>query len=269
MLGSGTSNGVPSLGVDYPPEFLANPKNHRTRPSLLLEGPEGNVLVDCAPEMRLQLLREGVRMIDAVILTHTHADHVMGMDDLRGFCLRAKRAMPIYADPPSQADVRRIFPYAFRQAGDGVDVPRFELRDLLPTLWLAGLDIRVGWVEHGPLRVAALRIGDFAYVTDVSRIPEETRPLLEGLDTLVLDAVRRRPHPNHFHLARALEVAVELAPRQTYLTHLSHDFDHDRANAELPPGVSLAYDGLRIPIAGHLPKKPGQKTSRDPSAIPE
>lgn len=248
MLGSGTSNGVPTLGFEYPPEFLAEPRNHRTRPSLLVHAPEGNVLVDCAPEMRLQLLREGVRMVDAVIVTHGHADHVMGMDDLRSFCLRTKRAMPVYADGPTQGDIRRIFPYAFADPPPGTDVPRFELHDLPERLRLCGAEIEVMWVKHGPLDVAALKIGGFAYLTDVSEIPPGVWERLRGLDTLVVDAVRYRPHPNHFHYDRAVETALDLGAGKTYFTHLSHDYDHHRTNADLPAGIELAYDGLRIPL---------------------
>lgn len=249
VLGSGTSNGVPTLGVDYPPAFLANPRNHRTRPSLLLQGPSGSLLVDCAPEMRLQLLREQVGMVDAVLITHTHADHIMGMDDLRSFCLKSKRDMPVYARPEAQADIRRVFEYAFREFPDGIEVPRFDLRDVPDPLVVGGMNIETMTVLHGEMVVVALRLGDFAYVTDVSEIPEESWRRLTGLRTLILDAVRIKPHPNHFHLERAIEVALALGAEQTFFTHLSHDFDHDVTNATLPPGVALAYDGLKIAIS--------------------
>ncbi len=134
VLGSGTSNGVPTLGIDYPPEFLANPKNHRMRPSLLLKGPNGNVLIDCAPEMRLQLVRQDIKQVDAVIITHTHADHIMGMDDLRSFCLSSGRDMPVYTLPRYQEDIRRVFNYAFQDFPPGIHVPRFDLRDAPETL---------------------------------------------------------------------------------------------------------------------------------------
>jgi phosphoribosyl 1,2-cyclic phosphate phosphodiesterase len=247
VLGSGTSNGVPSLGIEYPPEFLANPKNHRTRPSLLLQGPEGNVLVDCAPEMRLQLVREEIRMVHAVLITHTHADHVMGMDDLRAFCLLSKCDMPVYTTPEYQDDIRRIFRYAFQEVVTG-EVPRYDLRDVQPTLELGGMTVRTFTVMHGPVPVIGLRVNDFAYLTDVNRIPPEAESQLQGLDTLILDAVRYRPHPNHYHYEAAIEVAQNLGARMTYFTHLSHDYDHDVVNAQLPRGIELAYDGLRIEI---------------------
>jgi phosphoribosyl 1,2-cyclic phosphate phosphodiesterase len=249
ILGSGTSNGVPTLGVDYPPEFLANPKNHRTRPSLLLRRPEGDFLVDCTPEMRLQLLRAGCRNLEAVLITHTHADHVMGMDDLRSFVLKNKRDMVVYAYPDAQRDIQRIFPYAFGEFPPGIEVPRYELRDVPSVIEIYGMRITTFQVWHGKTPVVGIRVGDFAYITDVSEIPEAAWQHLEGLETLVLDAVRRKPHPNHFHFDRAIEVAQQIGARQTYFTHLSHDYDHDVTNSELPPGIALAYDGLEIPVA--------------------
>lgn len=250
VLGSGTSNGVPMLGMEYQPEYLANPKNWRTRSSIILLGPEGNVLVDCAPELRLQMAREGLTRIDDVIITHTHADHIMGMDDLRSICLKTHRPMPIYTDEPSQQDIRRIFPYAFlEQAPAGIEVPRFEFHRPGEVLHLCGLEIQILRVMHGPkLQVLALRVNDFAYVTDVNYIPPGEMARLTGLDTLILDAVRYKPHPNHYHFDAAMEVAREIGAKTTYFTHLSSDYDHDKKNAEMPPNIQLSYDGLRIPI---------------------
>jgi phosphoribosyl 1,2-cyclic phosphate phosphodiesterase len=248
LLGSGTSNGVPSLGKAYPPEFLADPRNHRTRSSLVLQGPTGNVLVDCSPEMRLQLLREDIQDVEAVLITHTHADHIMGMDDLRSFCLKTKQPMPVYASPEAQQDIRRIFPYAFAEFPPGIWVPRFDLRDAPAEVEIGGLRIEIIWVEHGAMPVMGLKVGGLGYLTDVSRIPEEAWPRFEGLDHLVLDAVRYQPHPNHFHFDKALEVALALGAGSTWLTHLSDDYDHGPVEAGLPPGIRLAYDGLRIPL---------------------
>lgn len=247
VLGSGTSNGVPSLGIEYARSFLANPKNHRWRPSILLAGPEGNVLVDCAPELRLQLLREGVMMVHAVIVTHTHADHIMGMDDLRAFCLLTKGPMPVYTTAEYQADIKRIFRYAFEDSPTG-EVPRFDLIDAPSRLSTCGLDIELMTVTHGTIPVLALRVNDFAYVTDVSFIPQDAMPKLGGLKNLILDAVRYEPHPNHYHFRKALEVTQEIGAETTYFTHLSHDYDHDAVEACLPPGVHLAFDGLRVPL---------------------
>lgn len=248
ILGSGTSNGIPTLGIEYPPGYLDNPKNHRTRSSVVLKGPTGNLLVDCSPEMRLQLTREEIMMVDAVLITHTHADHIMGMDDLRSFCLRAGRDMPIYATPNNQTDIRRVFKYAFEDFPPGIEVPRFDLRPVPDVLEVAGLRLETFMVMHGPVPVVAFRVNDFAYLTDVNFIPDAAMAKLQGLDVLVLDAVRRKPHPNHFHFDAAIAKAQEIGAKTTFFTHLSHDYDHDVTESELPPGIRLAYDGLRIPL---------------------
>jgi phosphoribosyl 1,2-cyclic phosphate phosphodiesterase len=213
-----------------------------------LLGPEGNVLVDCPPEIRLQLLREGIGDLDAVLVTHTHADHVMGMDDLRSFCLRYQREIPVYTSREYQDDVRRLFPYAFQEFPKGIWVPRFGLRDVEPVMRLGGMDIETFWVEHGPVPVLGVRAGGFAYLTDVGHIPSDAWSKLQGLDVLVLDAVRYRPHPNHFHFEKAVEVARGLRARTTYFTHLCDDYDHGKVEAALPPGIRLAYDGLRVAV---------------------
>lgn len=247
VLGSGTSNGVPLLAVDHSAMFMANPKNHRTRPSLLIKAPEGNLLVDCPPELRLQLLRERIGMVHAVIITHTHADHIMGMDDLRAFCLASRKHMPMYTTPAYQDDVRTRFSYAFSDTPTG-EVPRFELKDVQPVMQLLGLEVRTFTVMHGPTPVVGVRVNNFAYLTDVNHIPPEAEEQLQGLDVLVLDGLRNRPHPNHFNREQALEAAAKLGARMTYLTHLTHDYDHHRAEALLPEGVRLAYDGLRFDV---------------------
>ncbi len=250
ILGSGTSNGCPSLGFDYDEAFLANPKNWRTRSSLLLEGPTGNLLIDASPEMRLQLLRERVKSVDAVLITHTHADHIMGMDDLRCFELRTGRNMQVYAQPHDHEVLRRVFSYAFAEEFPaGIHVPRFLLDPVPEVIRVGGMEVQTFIVMHGPTPVVGIRCGNFAYLTDVSEIPPAARSFLDGLDVLVLDAVRRKPHPNHFHFERALAVAGDIGAKMTYFTHLSHDYDHDKTEAdELPANIRLAYDGLRIPI---------------------
>lgn len=246
VLGSGTSNGVPMPGKTYPEAFLANPKNHRTRPSIALRTDSGNVLVDCGPDFRMQVLREGIRSLDACLITHSHADHIMGMDDLRPFGIISGRPIPIYAAPRYQQDIRRVFGYAFQIPEPEIDLPRFTLHDVPDCLEVVDLTIRSVWVEHGDLPVLGIRVNDFAYVTDVSHIPDESMSKLSNLECLILDAVRYRPHPNHFHYDRAIEVAEEIGAAKTYFTHLSDDYDHDEVNGQLPNGVELAYDGLKI-----------------------
>lgn len=248
VLGSGTSNGVPMLGYDYPFGYLENPRNHRTRASVVLRGPSGNLLVDCTPEMRLQLTREAIRRVDAVVITHSHADHLMGMDDLRSFCITQRKPMPVYSLPSYLEDIKRVFPYAFASFPEGIQVPRFELSEIPHSLDICGLHVEVLTVMHGKMPVIALRVNNFAYVTDVSHIPNAAWSRLERLDTLILDGVRYEPHPNHFHFDKAVEVAQQLGARMTYLTHLNHDYDHDVVNASLPPSIQLAFDGLRIGV---------------------
>lgn len=248
LLGTGTSNGVPSLGVAYSEAFLADPRNHRTRCSVLLRGPTGNVLIDAAPELRLQMLKTGELDLAATIITHTHADHIMGMDDLRSFCIKTGEAMPVYTLPEYHADIRRVFKYAFEDFPPGIFIPRFDLHDIPERLELGGLTIETRPVPHGPVRSLAIRVNNFAYLTDLSEIPGEIRPWLAGLDTLVLDAVRYRPHPNHLHFDKAIEEAERIGARQTYLTHLCDDYDHATVEATLPRHIRLAYDGLHIPL---------------------
>ncbi len=214
----------------------------------MLLGPTGNLLVDCPPEMRLQVTKAEIYTVDAVLITHTHADHVMGMDDLRSICILTGQAIPVYTRPEYQEDIKRIFPYAFREMPPGIAVPRFELHAVPPILSVGGLEVTTFEVIHGQIPVTGLRVRNFAYITDVSEIPADVFHLLEGLDVLVLDAVRVQPHPNHFHLERAIEVAQQIGAKQTYFTHLSHDYDHDLTNAQLPAGIELAYDGLRISL---------------------
>lgn len=238
------------LGRQYDPEFLANPRNHRTRSSILFQGPRGNLLVDCSPEMRLQLTREGILDVNDVIITHTHADHVMGMDDLRSISMHFHRDVRVTTLPQHQADIRRIYPYAFQPAAPGIFVPRFDLQDMQPEMTLAGLPVRLFVVKHGPTDVIGVRVGDFAYITDVSEIPDDVRPVLEGLDTVMLDSTRFAPHVNHFHFDAAMAEAERIGARLTVLTHLSHDYDHDAFEAGLPANVRLAYDGMRLPVVG-------------------
>ena len=248
LMGTGTSTGVPVLGKTYPKSFLDNPKNHRLRCSLLLRSDEGNVVVDAGPDIRQQLLRENVLSINGLFLTHSHADHIMGLDDLRAYCIKSGEAVDIYSSERYHADVKRIFDYAFGEYPAGIWVPRFELKPVQPIHRLAGMEIKTFWVDHGPMPVLGLRVNDFAYLTDVNNIPDDARAMLNGLEVLILDAVRYRPHPNHFHFEKALEVAQEIGAKTTYLTHLADDYDHDLVESELPANIRLAYDGLTFQI---------------------
>ena len=247
VLGSGTSHGVPMIGCECAVCRSTDPRNKRLRPSILVTADDGaNILVDTPPEMRLALLASQVKRLDAILYTHSHADHIFGLDDVRTFNYRTGKAMPVYAEPSVLDDLRRIYAYIFKPTQAGGGKPQVELHSIAPNqpLLLHGVDILPLRVSHGRLPILAYKFGPrFAYVTDVSAIPPETWPHLENLDLLMLDAVRRAPHETHFHLDAALETIALLQPKRTLLTHLSHDYDYAATNAELPPGVELAFDG--------------------------
>ena len=251
FLGTGTSTGVPMLGCDCSVCTSSDRRNHRTRPSVLFVFPQGNLLIDTSPEMRIQLLRERVRKVHAIAFTHHHADHLFGLDDARLFPRWIGGPVPCYCEGPTEECIRRVFHYAF---GPGTDqwptgfVPKLQFIRIEPGVAFPVLGQRVLPIrlDHGPSPVLGFRVGPLAYCTDVSRIPEASWAMLEGLDVLILDALRHEPHPTHFSLSEALEVIAALRPGRALLTHLSHGFDHGPTQAKLPPGVELAYDGLAL-----------------------
>ncbi len=239
------------IGCDCSVCTSTDPRNQRTRPSVLLSLKGGNLLIDTTPEMRVQLLRERVRHVHAIAFTHHHADHLFGLDDARLFPRWVGGPVPIYCERETEETIRRVFSYAFRPGTEDWPagfVPKLRFVTIEPgspceILGQTVLPIRL---EHGPFRVLGFRVGGLAYCTDVSRIPEPSLSLLEGLDTLVLDALRHEPHTSHFSLGEALAVIEQLKPGRTFLTHLSHSFDHGPTQASLPPRVALAYDGLQL-----------------------
>ena len=247
-MGSGTSHGVPMVQCECAVCRSTNPKNHRNRSCFKLDLPQGTAIIDTPPEFRLQCIHFRVKQVDAVLYTHSHADHLFGFDDVRGYTDHSQTPLPIYGDETTLTSLEMIFPYAFRQAPKGISLPRVELMPLDGPFNLLGELIHPIRVMHGKLPITAYRVRNTAIVTDVSYIPPESEHELQGLDVLLLDAVRYRPHPTHYHLDAALEVVERLRPKKTYFIHLSHDYDHDIVNSELPDGVELAYDGLQIPI---------------------
>ncbi len=252
FLGTGTSVGVPVVGCDCPICTSPDPHNSRTRCGLILGLPEGNLLVDTPTDLRMQLLREKIGLIHSTLFTHGHADHVFGLDDLRIFSFYLGGKMPIYCEEDVEARIRQSFDDVFEPKTQRLPtggVPQIEFRriDLKPFQVLGTRVVPIR-LFHGGTDVLGFRFGNLAYCTDTNRIPEESWPLLEGLDVLILDALRHRPHPTHFTLSEAVEAAHRVGAKRTYFTHMSHDLDHEQTNASLPPGMELAYDGLKVPL---------------------
>jgi phosphoribosyl 1,2-cyclic phosphate phosphodiesterase len=248
FLGTGTSHGVPAIGCRCPVCTSEDPRNQRYRCSVLLQYDGRSVLIDTATELRLQAIRAGMTRLDAVLFTHSHADHISGLDDLRSFSERQGAPIPCYSTAEALDDLRLRFDYIFRETQVGGGKPRLDLRPVDGPFDLFGLQVVPVPVRHGRLLVLGFRFGRAAYVTDCNSIPESSMELLQGLDLLVLDALRWRPHPTHFNIEQALGVVARLTPAHSYFTHLTHDLDHATTNAQLPPGVELAYDNLTLSL---------------------
>jgi phosphoribosyl 1,2-cyclic phosphate phosphodiesterase len=248
FLGTGTSTGVPSIGCECETCTSEDPRDQRLRVSILIEHAGQSVLIDTSSDFRQQALRCGLKRLDAVLVTHCHADHIFGLDDIRPLNFRFG-ALGLYANERAWVDIRRIFKYIFEPSHFGGGLPQIIPHIVFPEAsFCLGPDLKITPLEvtHGRLPVMAYRLNDFAYATDLSEIPPATMGALSGLDVLVLDCLRFKEHPTHLWLDKALDYIEKLKPRRAYLTHIAHDVKHERDSARLPAGVEWAYDGLEI-----------------------
>jgi phosphoribosyl 1,2-cyclic phosphate phosphodiesterase len=246
VLGSGTSMGVPTIGCDCAVCTSSDPHDRRTRPSILLEFASKFVLIDSGPDFREQAIREHITQIDAVLYTHTHADHILGLDDLRPLSYRRPSRIPLYAQPGAADFLRNMFRYIFEDNYKFGGLAKVELKPIDGAFELFGAFFEPIPVIHGETEIYGYRFGSAAYLTDFSRIPEASFPLLQGLDVLFLDALRHKPHPTHSSVDQSLQIAERLQAKRVFFTHICHDLPHEGTNAALPDGVRLSYDGMKL-----------------------
>jgi phosphoribosyl 1,2-cyclic phosphate phosphodiesterase len=253
LLGTGTSVGVPAIGCSCPVCTSTNPRDNHTRCAVIAGLPQGNLLIDTPPDLRAQLLREHIGIVHSVLFTHEHADHIFGLDDLRLFPFYLGHPVPLYCEEKVENRIRKSFDYAFRDlepTHEGA-VPQLAFRRIgLDSFDVLGERITPVRLGHGPrFEVLGFRIGNVAYCTDTNSISPESMSRLEGLDVLIIDALRLRPHVTHFSLDEAIAVAQQLGAKRTIFTHISHDLPYEATNARLPAGMELGYDGMRIALS--------------------
>jgi phosphoribosyl 1,2-cyclic phosphate phosphodiesterase len=251
VLGSGTSSGVPTIGCSCGVCLSTDPRDKRLRPSILLSYLDHNVVIDTTPDFRAQILRAAPKRLDAIIYTHWHADHILGLDDVRPFNYHQGERIPIYASRQAFSVIERVFSYVFDNRKRSTSIPQLDVNVIDETPFeILGLRFEPIPLAHGHDTIFGFRFGGAAYLTDHSEIPEASLARLGGLDVLFLDALRHRPHPSHSTVAASIETALKLKAKRTYFTHMSHDVGHAATEATLPPGIFLAYDGLEIEVPG-------------------
>ena len=251
FLGTGTSSGVPMIGCECAVCRSTDGRDKRLRPSIFVDVPgHAQILVDTTPDLRQQALTYGIRRVDAILFTHSHADHVLGLDEVRRYNHMQGGAIPCYANGEAWDNIRRTFYYVF----DGIPrlgggIPKLEAHEITGPVTVGGVRVLPVPLWHGNMPILGFRFGNFAYLTDCNRIADGSWDLVTGVDTLVIDALRDRPHTTHFTVDEALAVVERIAPRRAYMTHMGHDLGHAATSARLPAGVELAYDGLVLEVA--------------------
>lgn len=250
MLGVGSSAGTPMVGCDCATCVSDNPRNKRTRCSSLVTLDSGeNILIDTGPDLRDQALRENIKRVDAVLYTHTHADHLHGIDDLRAFCQLQRMQIPLYAKEDAVAHITQKFGYVLREpSGDYWDLPVLRTETVHGTFELFGVKITPIPVTHGKSHILGYRIGNFAYMTDVSEIPESSLALLEGLDVVFLDCLREKSHPTHVNIEQSLAYIGRIKAKQSYMIHMTHELEYASLTSKLPKNVFVGFDGLKLTI---------------------
>lgn len=256
ILGSGTSQGIPIVGCNCRTCTSKDPKDKRLRVSVFAEtdieinGKPLRILIDTSPDFRQQMLTHNVTDIDAVLYTHYHVDHIMGLDDIRQINQLHKKEVDVYANKETSERIRQTFSYIFDEnTYKGGGIPRIKINEISDSSFsIYGQEVVPLIYHHGPTMVYGFRLGDFAYMTDCNYIPEKEFEKLKGLKVIVLDALRYKPHPTHFSIDEAVEAAKKIGANQTYFTHMTHDIVHEETNAKLPSGIELAYDGLEFEI---------------------
>ena len=249
ILGSGTSTGVPLIGCDCDVCTSTDRRNRRSRSSILISLEAGNILIDTSTDLRYQALKNGLKRVDAVLFTHAHADHVHGIDELRSFNFIQKRAIPCFGNAITLDRIKTMFSYIFKDHNLGGGIPSLTMNEVGEAFSLLDEEVIPIEIIHGELPILGYRIANIAYVTDCSEIPAASMEKLKGLDLLILGALRYTPHNTHFTVDEAMDVVNALKPKRSLFTHLGHDLDYERAVAELPETVGLAYDGMTIEIS--------------------